>query len=992
MNCNFKIYREIDELGREVRKRSIASDSSNNAECVCERHRNRYCVDNGICNINPAAPISYASPVVPFNLPPLQHLQDSSFSDSDMSSSTRPAESKSNLKREESENVEMQMNIPSYFNTNIHLLSSVPVEEIVSNPLVERLHKFPNFSVVQITINGLLTESPFVSSFEKQGIPKINVIKLPFSKTGEQITYYTWSPYQLVKWSTDDNETASMIAWSDNQDRQSGKKGLAPDVSGCVMQTISAASHNFKIAPVLVADEQTKFYTAASKFKPGNLTGSGGNMEYTTSTMNAIRMLDSSGRNSYFALTHSYLDETLYPLCTQNVKTNAFNIPNLGSIELFHSFMSSLFNNNLILLNSKFPLTCRWKLKQIDGNGKPIFDNQTQQPIVIEAGHAQIISYYLESKTNKHVFAFIDTQKSSATKQTLISEGKGSSFLEALTNCCKNLSKSQSIAILGARKFGVVCLAPQVLIDDTSLVTIRQMIITGKGGDASSETVRMIQHFEETSSSQISIERQLVASSSAARADPYEQTSKLSVGLTTENPPRLLISSYNPQDAEMSIQKLKSNDFKIGISNDASENVIWVDVMNMQHACFNSVGKGGNVASQMNPLLISGLKNGIWFVYIAKKRSESRSRLQEDAALGSLLMMPHHTNSNGSLSILSKVPNGTWLHDVFTNLNRVPILEIWNVCSTPEYRLRGVCQTLLSQSMITQINSGTRAFYLGVRISTINSNKEINMDDLNIGAIKCYLKVGFKFILSDSDFWPLHQERQALLSLGPQEFMAQLKRNIFEKISNRIIITTTQQEQFGSEIKNVLYGHMFCAVWPFQSIDTTQINQSTGQLSYYLPDISSLLFNLPVSVVRRSRTAILNLFERHGYTLEVLFSQILNHGGAIFKNAISKLMSSYGLNIELVIQSLQILLQNSDSIFISETISVLSSLLQHSTSPVIKKDKPRDRGGKRKHRRKRKTKRKRKHRRKRKTKKRKQRRNKTKNKKKRKQRRKSKKK
>ena len=213
------------------------------------------------------------------------------------------------------------------------------------------------------------------------------------------------------------------------------------------------------------------------------------------------------------------------------------------------------------------------------------------------------------------------------------------------------------------------------------------------------------------------------------------------------------------QQAYKEAQDFSSNKLRLPKCDDKQDfRLIWIQVMNMQKICFPSVYTGGSF-NAVNPLVQI---NGMWHVLSTCNRDENR------LALGSLLMIQCKPTTM-SIETLQRIYNNYQellnnMINLFTVNRSRPILEIYSVCTSPNFALKGVCTTLMSQSMIHHINQGIRCFYLGVRLCSINTNGTYNLNDANIGAIKCYLRCGFKFILNNGEFWPLHKDRAHLLN------------------------------------------------------------------------------------------------------------------------------------------------------------------------------------------------------------------------------------
>ena len=401
-----------------------------------------------------------------------------------------------------------------------------------------------------------------------------------------------------------------------------------------------------------------------------------------------------------------YVEIETSPFPPGKYQIHSIKQPVSTGVRLFKQFIQLLINNGLLPPNGKFILNQRWA----QSDGEP--GNKVQR-----GGHSQIVAYYIDGNT--HYLDVIDTQKADPTGDALIARGKGESVIIALNKCCDILLERRKLC--NSTSFGIVCMVPKVLMDYKYTET--KSII-----DASLNVCTKV-----AEKHRIDQERAIYEQSERANLNTQSKRLRLE---NNAGGPKLMMEQFNLQGAYADATQATAAGRKT--------HSIWIQVMNMQKACFPSVCVGGSACTK-NPLLQS---NGLWHILTTLKGKAS-----EKVALGSLVIV-QGTDRSASASVLNEVNGeaaGQLWHIFTAGSSRRSILEIYSVCTSPLFELKGVCTTLMSQSMIEHINKGTRCFYLCVRcFSYVNEEDQLDFNDANIGAIKCYLRCGFKFILKKS--------------------------------------------------------------------------------------------------------------------------------------------------------------------------------------------------------------------------------------------------
>ena len=709
---------------------------------------------------------------------------------------------------------------------NIELLEHISSDNITKNRDVLEMqrvkHNLPDgvntveeYYVVIPLLNSSITNE-FVDTQRVLGIivndgaanalKRVRIIKLQTQVNNQNI--FIWTPFTSVYWKTSAQEIQNLLRWADSTKRMSGEYGLGPDSTGCTAQALAGCTHQFINEPKMVAPPPLRDYQGLVSAFGSQLVGNTGTLDFALNPQIFLNYLSPDKKLfNYIKIQTEYLEHSLrYPFYSHQR-------PVTTGVVLFKQFILLLIRNGLISQNSKFILNNRWAQFVKDQNG----NTSTQG-----AGHAQIVAYYIDGSSN-HFLDVIDTQKASGNNDALISRGTGNNILEALDMCCNGLIHKNML--VASRSYGIVCRVPKSSMvkkykwPGLTPVGLSNMIING--------SLNVCQEMRKTSE----VDRENALDAQKKRSDPYAQSESLRLSLTGDSPPQLIISQFDLQLARFEASAAINNKLAIPKCNDSNSSLIWVQVMNMQKVCFPSFSTGGSFNAK-NPLRKT---QGMWHVLTTCNGADQR------VALGSLVIIQGADNSTSS----QYLNNLTDMYNIFTVRGKQPILEIYSVCTDPLFKLKGVCTTLMSQSMIQHINDGTRCFYLGVRLCSLDPDGRLDWDDANIGAIKCYLRCGFKFIKNDGSFWPLHADRAVLLKR--QDFRDVLIY-IFQKNIQRMF-TTTSVEMFDRTPKNVVYGHMYCALWPFSGGPSNP----TSILQLTLPSLGSDTFNNSISLLSNEK-------------------------------------------------------------------------------------------------------------------------------------------
>ena len=691
---------------------------------------------------------------------------------------------------------------------NIELLRNKDCHAIVGNETVLELVIRPNMLRYGQSAGNIFNVEIPLTSLTKRKLPLgivetnklVRIIKVDTQT--QQGNFQMWVPFSSVRWNTDDEDIDLLLTWAKSSIRKIGSAGHAPDTTGCTAQALLAVQHDFRQESVLSASQELTYYQGIQSGFTSAMVGNKGTMDFAQNPQSLLNYISPDKHLfQYIEIKTQYLPESndfpFYPYTPPNESQHT------TGADLLKSFMILLNANGLIIVNTKFILNNIWATRNPP-------KNELQQ-----SGHAQVVAYYMRG--DMHCFDIIDTQMASRNAQALVSRGEGINFQEALNRCCDNL-KTSSNGLLPSRSYSIVCKVPTILIDSIP-PDLRGNVISNKIVDA----VLNICQIAEKNITGLKIN---ALSAQKDRSNPFTQAQALALSLTGTSSPQLLTSRFNLQQAYQEAQRFSSNKLTLPKCDDEQNfQLIWIQVMNMQKACFPSVYTGGSF-NAINPLVQT---DGLW--HVLSTCNKSRNRL----ALGSLLMIEHQ-QTNTSISTLEKIYSkqpsllNNMLNLFTANMNK-SILEIYSVCTSPNFALKGVCTTLMSQSMIHHINQGTRCFYLGVRLCSMNTDGTYNWNDSNIGAIKCYLRCGFKFILNNGEFWPLRVDRDQLLN--SRNFLQDLVNEVIKR--TRIMHVTQGSEMFGQTKKTVIYGHMYCSLWPFQG----GLSNPISLVDLSLPSINS---------------------------------------------------------------------------------------------------------------------------------------------------------
>jgi hypothetical protein len=518
----------------------------------------------------------------------------------------------------------------------------------------------------------------------------INIVKFFTSyqnnQNNQNNSELIWIPFNSVSWPTDAEDINKLLNWAKSDARMAGVAGLGPDITGCTAQALLACQHNFNLEPKLVAPSPFSNYAGIqSGFASGGSVGNKGTMDFALSPQVLLNYLSTDNSEfEYIGLDTEYLhNHQPFSLWSQQE-------PVATGIVLFKKFMLLLKNNKLILKDTKFVLNNSWE--------EHILDAKTNNTIVNQNGHSQLIAYYLEDKN--HCLKVIDTQIACDKKgsSALMAEGIGKTFESALDMCCKMAGHLGS-----SRSYGIICRVPKKLLDGNLLNNF---------------CPNSSQHYSQLSNFLLNISLMVCSKATDAmsamkecavhqqqqNADSYSQSRRLVLSYTSVGGPQLIISKFDQSLAYNDARDVVNNQLKTSKSDNNA--LIWVQVMNMQKACFPSVSTNGSF-NVTNPLLQN---TDIWHCLTTMKKNQK-------VALASLRTLAAKTSSSDSMAIIEAYNEG--MVNIFTVNGTVPILEIYSVCTNPYYKLKGVCTTLMSQSMIHHINNGTRCFYLGVRICSM---------------------------------------------------------------------------------------------------------------------------------------------------------------------------------------------------------------------------------------------------------------------------------
>ena len=915
MNCYLKRYTEYPS---RVVKTSLPSSSANDAECVCHAHGSRYCVDSGICIANglpqPPAAASAAAP--------------SSYSHSS-SGPRRPAEYKSasssqgaHAQGASSQGAHAQGASARVVNTcnifpNIELLRNVNSQDIVAQPGMLEMVKEIGRTQSGNNIEGYRVTIPLSIIDEKRTIGIIGIsnkkkqhVKIfKFKTQYQQQIISIWIPFNSVEWSTDAAEITSLLTWANDTNRVCGLSGHGPDSTGCTAQALLAVQHDFRNVSTLVAPPQLTNYQGLASAFPSQMVGDKGTMDFALNPHHLLNFISSDNDEfQYIEINTEYLPDTYrFPFYSHQRPVDT-------GVVLFKKFMLLLKHNNLIHVNRKFVLNNRWAISKLNEQGKFV----PQQ-----SAHAQIVAYYIDGA--HHYLDVIDTQKADGGN-ALKARGIGKNFEQALDGCCDIMKTSVFYRL--SRSYGIVCSVPKVLLQQQFRINIRtpQELSNVLLNESLKVCDKAIKKY--------AVRKQSAQAESRKRADPYAVSKELRLSYSGDGP-QLLVSPFDLQQAYKSGIDTVKKKLAVPKCNEPNSSLMWIQVMNMQKACFPSLYTGGSF-NAANPLVQT---NGLWHVL------STCNNISERLALGSLVMIQSEPEpTTMSIATLQRIYNNNQqllnnMINTFTP-SRTPILEIYSVCTSPLYKLKGVCTTLMSQSMIHHINRGTRCFYLGVRLCSLDATASTtDFSDANIGAIKCYLRCGFKFILADGTFWPLYTQRARLLS--SLNFRKDLVDAVTRLLHSSRMYVTPGNEMFGLEPKRVLYGHMFCALWPFQG----GLSQPGNLVNLSLPSINSdpasreriihILGSTEFSDIDQRGKPINWASKLNSPQQFFKFLKELQGGGVFSPTPVIQQVYDQWLQIQEI--------RNRD--VHNETISILMDLLKYSTKEIERK--PR-RGGKKK--------------------------------------------
>jgi len=253
---------------------------------------------------------------------------------------------------------------------------------------------------------------------------------------------------------------------------------------------------------------------------------------------------------------------------------------------------------------------------------------------------------------------------------------------------------------------------------------------------------------------------------------------------------------------------------------------MWSKVHTMQKKCFPL----RNTANQRMLYQTDNVDN-MWYMYTVMKKIASDNQ-QEREVLGSLnTIIDRYINNSRSVGI-------------------------WNVCSNRNYAVKGVCQTLLAQTILDKLRIGERNFYLKVRIGSIQNNTT-TLQNANWGAIKCYLKCGFRFYINFKVFPQSYADTLQLLQQTGTNFRNMFIRAWTQYIGNEQLKDATIQNEYlpiGSNYQNI------------QAISLPMICIFDDPININGYAIKST-YNLPIASVPHTNNGIISINKLTGYQL-----------------------------------------------------------------------------------------------------------------------------
>ena len=589
-------------------------------------------------------------------------------------------------------------------------------------------------------------------------IPESYEVRTDFKSNGVNVVYLSngfFVPFGPTWGNTSQADIENLITWAADLLRRLEAESYAQGVSDCTGQALVFTNEFVKILSP-IPSPGIRAYQHACMGPDGNPT-----MKHA---LNSDVLLNAIEKDSLFTYITLYSPSLSTPIFGED----GFNA--INTLEHFYNFMLFLWNNHLIIPNSKFILNNQWEVFDSAGNKK-------------KSAHAQLFACYIDENTNNFVLLLLDTQIPSATlvdftgaaikpevaqKNIIKGRGEGRNFQEALKALCINLLGYTFWTV--SRSFSIICRIPKIA--EINKIRSQLDIIKQSIGICQQEAVK------------VQVGKEL--------ANARQSTvSSFGLQISERSGIELISSKFNPNLAKQQTEQALNNI-------NSRSNVLHQQARDALQVCFPSVENNGATVNN-NPLNVPNMN---WHILKTKKKPLDRHGGRggdTDELLGLLGTRDECDRSN-------------------------PVCGIYSVCKRKSLMLKNVCKVLMGRSIIREMYRGRRIFFLGVRLGTKKrpqDPKEIpDLTSINIAAIKCYMQCGFSFRRVEEgseSYWPENeaQRRDILKIKDPLRFKeyitTKLKIKGWWSLNPGTELLPAENSGGSSQVsrENVIYGNMY---------------------------------------------------------------------------------------------------------------------------------------------------------------------------------------
>ena len=410
-----------------------------------------------------------------------------------------------------------------------------------------------------------------------------NEASTDFKLNGVNVVYLSnnsfFFPFGPTWGNTSQADINNLIIWAADLKGRGETQSFGQGVTDCTAQALVFTNEFVKILSP-IPSPGIRAYLHACMGPAGNPT-----MEYA---LNSDLLLNAIEKDSLFTYITLYSPSLSTPIFGED----GFNA--INTLEHFYNFMLFLWNNHLIIPNSKFILNNQWEASDRTGKTK-------------SSAHAQIFAYYIDEYTNEHVLRLLDTQIRPATlvdftgapikpevaqKNIIKGRGEGADFESALKALCINLLGYTFWTV--SRSFSIICRIPKIA--EINKIRSQLEIIQHSIGICQQEAVRV------QVGKELAISRQNMV--------PY----------------------YGLQISERSGIELKSGKFDPNLATqqtlqavnniNSNANLLHQQARDALQVCFPSVENRGAIVNN-NPLNVPNMN---WHILKTKKKTTCYSR------------------------------------------------------------------------------------------------------------------------------------------------------------------------------------------------------------------------------------------------------------------------------------------------------------------------------------------------------------------------------